>query len=45
MATKLLPKDEPGAQERFDQAIKNALATPPKPHKPKEGKESKTVKA
>jgi len=27
-------EDEPGAQERFDQAIKNALATPPKPRKP-----------
>ena len=25
-------EDEPGAQERFDRAIKNALATPPKPH-------------
>jgi hypothetical protein len=33
--TKPAPKvdDEPGAQERFDRAIKNALATPPKPHK------------
>ena len=27
------PKDEPGADERFDMAIKRALATPPKPHK------------
>ena len=27
------PKDEPGADERFDRAIKKALATPPKPHK------------
>jgi hypothetical protein len=26
-------KDEPGAQERFDRAIKNALATPARPHK------------
>lgn len=26
-------KDEPGAEERFDLAIKNALAMPPKPHK------------
>jgi hypothetical protein len=25
-------EDEPGAQERFDRAIKNALAMPPKPH-------------
>lgn len=32
---------EPGAQERFDQAIKNALATPHKPHKPKEAGDSK----
>jgi hypothetical protein len=41
MTDKPLPKDEPGAQQRFDRAIKNALATPPTPHKPKEGKESK----
>jgi hypothetical protein len=27
-------EDEPGADERFDRAIKTALATPPKPHKP-----------
>jgi hypothetical protein len=35
MTDKPLPEDEPGAQERFDRAIKQALATPPKPHKPK----------
>jgi hypothetical protein len=35
MTDKPLPKDEPGAQERFDRGIKNALATPHKPHKPK----------
>jgi len=35
MTDKPLPKDEPGAQERFDQAVKNALATAPKPHKTK----------
>jgi hypothetical protein len=34
MTDKPLPEDEPGAQERFDRAIKNALATPPKPHAP-----------
>jgi hypothetical protein len=34
MADRPLPEDEPGAQERFDRAIKNALATPPTPHKP-----------
>jgi len=28
-----LPESE--ANERFDRAIKNALAMPPKPHKPK----------
>jgi hypothetical protein len=28
-------EDEPGAQERFDRAIKKALATPPQPNKPK----------
>jgi hypothetical protein len=27
-------KDEPGADERFARGLKNALATPPKPHKP-----------
>jgi hypothetical protein len=25
-------KDEPGADERFDRGIANALKTPPKPH-------------
>jgi hypothetical protein len=30
------PEDEPGAQERFDRGIANALKTPPKPHKPKD---------
>jgi hypothetical protein len=35
MTDKPLPEDGPGAQERFDRAIKNALATPPKPHKDK----------
>lgn len=35
MTNKPLPKDEPGAQERFERGLKNALATPPKPHKPK----------
>lgn len=43
MTDKPLPKDEPGAEERFDQAIKNALATPPKPQKTKEGKEPKVA--
>jgi hypothetical protein len=28
-------EDEPGAQERFDRALRRALATPPKPHKDK----------
>jgi hypothetical protein len=27
------PKDEPGAQERFDRGVANALKMPPKPHK------------
>ena len=45
MTDKPLPKDEPGAQERFDQAIKNALAMPPRPHKPKQGKESKPARS
>jgi len=44
MTDKPLPKDEPGAQERFDRAIKNALATAHKPHKPKERKESKVLR-
>jgi hypothetical protein len=33
MTDKPSPEDEPGAQERFNRAIKHALATPPKPHK------------
>jgi len=33
--------DEPGAQERFDRAIKTALATPPKPHDSAQSKKSK----
>jgi len=35
MTDKPLPEDEPGAQERFDRAIKTALATKPTPHRPK----------
>jgi hypothetical protein len=34
-------EDEPGAQERFEHGLGNALRMPPKPHaqkKPKEGK-------
>lgn len=31
-------KDEPGAKERFERAIKNALGTPAKPHKTNETK-------
>ena len=34
MTDKPLPQDEPGAEERFDRGIKNALATKPTPHKP-----------
>jgi len=29
-----LPEDEPGAEERFERAIKNALVMKPTPHKP-----------
>ena len=36
MTDKPLPTDEPGAEERYDRAIKRALATPPTHHKPKE---------
>jgi hypothetical protein len=28
------PEDEPGADERFEQGVKNALRMPPKPHQP-----------
>jgi len=28
------PTDEPGAEERFDRGVANALKMPPKPHKP-----------
>jgi len=34
MTEKPLPKDESGVQDRFNRGIKNALAMPPKPHKP-----------
>ena len=34
MPDKTLPKDEPGAEERFDRAVKNALAMKPNPHRP-----------
>ena len=27
------PQDEPGAEERFEQGLRRAVATPPKPHK------------
>jgi hypothetical protein len=33
MTDKPPPKDEPGVQERFERGLKNALATPPRPHK------------
>jgi hypothetical protein len=49
MTDKPLPDDdqlpEAEADARFNQAIKNALATPPRPHKPKQGKESKAPKS
>ena len=32
MTDKPPPKDEPGADERFERGLKNALAMPPKPH-------------
>jgi len=36
------PTDEPGAQERFDRGISNALRMPPKPHAAaKKGREPK----
>jgi len=36
------PEDEPGAQERFDRGVANALRMPPKPHVPlKKGREPK----
>jgi len=39
-------EDEPGAQERFDRGITNALRTPPKPHVKKSETDSpKTAKA
>jgi hypothetical protein len=41
MPDKPLPEDEPGAQERYDRAIKRALATPPTLHKPLEKKKPK----
>ena len=41
MADKL-PPDEPGAEERFEHALANALASPPKPYNGKLERESKT---
>ena len=39
-----MPDDEPGADERFQRGIANALKMPPKPHKPKEeGREPKSA--
>jgi len=36
------PTDEPGAQERFDRGVANALRMPPKPHAPlKKGRKPK----
>lgn len=34
-------EEEPGAQERFDQAVANALRMPPKPHLKKDGSKPK----
>jgi hypothetical protein len=34
MTDKPSENDEPGAEERFERGIKNALATKPTPHKP-----------
>jgi len=31
-------EDEPGAEERFDRAVRNALATPPQPKPKRESK-------
>jgi hypothetical protein len=45
MTDQPLPEDQRGAQERFERGIRNALATPPRPHEPKEGKESKAPPA
>jgi len=44
MTNKPLPPDEPGAQERFDRAVKNALATAPRPHKAKPESKDKGAK-
>ena len=34
-------EEEPGAEERFDKAVANALKMPPKPHVKKDGSEPK----
>lgn len=31
-------EDEPGAQERFEHGLGNALRMPPRPHKPKQAR-------
>jgi hypothetical protein len=43
MADKPFPEDEPGAIDRYERAIKRALATPPTPHTPKDGRQPKAA--
>jgi hypothetical protein len=38
-------EDEPGADERFERGVANALKMPPKPHKAPEKTGAKTDKA
>ncbi|WP_293455253.1 hypothetical protein [Phenylobacterium sp.] len=38
------PKDEPGAQERFERGVANALKMPPKPHKPAQPRKTRKAK-
>ena len=37
-------QDEPGAEERFERGIANALRMPPKPHKPKPAPTPRTTR-
>ena len=41
---KSVPVDDPGAEVRFERAVMNALATPPKPHRPEHKKVDATKK-
>lgn len=42
--TDVLPEDEPGAKERFNNAVKTALSKPPKPRDSEKAKSGRVKK-